>query len=214
LGARDQLVKLKRSLGNQVRGLLRPFGIRLPSRAGRKKFDEAAYLATQKDPMLHAAIRALLEALAAIEGQQARLDDELDELAKRNEIAWRLMSVPGVGRTALAYMAAIENIDRFRRTRDIGAYLGLTERRYQSAETDVGMGISKQGDAMARHYLYEAANVLLTTVKRRFALRNWGLKLIKTIGPKRARVAVARKLAVLLGRMWKDGAHFEAVVAA
>jgi transposase len=196
------------------------------------------YLATRNDPILHAAIRALLEALAAIEGQQARLDDELDELAKRNEIAWQLMSVPGVGRiTALAYMAAIEKVDRFRRTRDIGAYLGLTERRYQSAETDVGMGISKQGDAMARHYLYEAANVLLTTVKKqgdamarhylyeaanvllttvkkRFALRNWGLRLVKTIGPKRARVAVARKLAVLLGRMWKDGAHFEAAVAA
>ena len=161
-------MKLKRSLGNQVRGLLRPFGIRPPSRAGGKKFDEAAYFATQKDPILHAAVRALLESLASIEGQQARLDDELDELAKRNEIAWRLMSVPGVGRiTALAYMAAIENVDRFRRTRDIGAYLGLTERRYQSAETDVGMGISKQGDAMARHYLYEAANVLLTTVRKR-----------------------------------------------
>ena len=111
-------------------------------------------------------------------------------------------------------MAAIENVDRFRRTRDIGAYLGLTERRYQSAETDVGMGISKQGDAMARHYLYEAANVLLTTVRKRFALRSWGLRLVKTIGPKRARVAVARKLAVLLGRMWKNGAHFEGAVAA
>jgi transposase len=147
LGARDQLVKLKRSLGNQVRGLLRPFGIKLPSRAGGKKFDEAAYLAARNDPILHAAIRALLESLASIEGQQARLEDEFDELAKRNEIAWRLMSVPGVGRiTALAYMAAIENVERFRRTRDIGAYLGLTEQRYQSAETDVGMGISKQGD--------------------------------------------------------------------
>jgi len=67
---------------------------------------------------------------------------------------------------------------------------------------------------MARHYLYEAANGLLTTVKRRFALRSWGLKLVKTIGPKRARVAVARKLAVLMGRMRKDGAHFEAAVAA
>ena len=101
-----------------------------------------------------------------------------------------------------------------RRTRDIGAHLGLTEKRYQSAETDIGMGISKQGNAMARHYLYEAANVLLTKVKKRFALRNCGLKLIKTIGPKRARVAVARKLAVLMGRMWKDGVHFEAAVAA
>ena len=89
----------------------------------------------------------------------------------------------------------------------------MTEQRYQSGETDVGLGISKQGDAMARHYLYEAANVLLTTVRKHFALRNWGLRLVKTIGPKRARVAVARKLAVLLGRMWKDGTHFEAGVA-
>jgi len=124
------------------------------------------------------------------------------------------MSGPSIGTiTALAFIAAIEDPNRFQRTRDIGAYLGLTERRYQSADTDVGLGISKQGDAMARHYLYEAANVLLTSVRKPSALRNWGLKLMKTIGPKRARVAVARKLAVLLGRIWKDGTHFEAVAA-
>lgn len=178
-----------------------------------KKFMEAAYRATQSDPLMHASIKALLEALASIEAQLAKLDDGLKELSRRNEIAWRLMSVPGVGPiTALAFIAAIENVERFRRTRDIGAHLGLTEKRYQSAETDVGMGISKQGDAMARPYLYEAANVLLTTVRRRFALRDWGLKLMRKVGPKRARVAVARKLAV--GRMWKDGTHFEAPVAA
>jgi transposase len=67
---------------------------------------------------------------------------------------------------------------------------------------------------MARHYLYEAANVLLTTVKKRFALRGWGLKLMRRLGPKRARVAAARKLAVLLARIWKDGAHIAAVAAA
>jgi transposase len=145
----------------------------------------------------------------------AKLDDQLKELARRNEVAWRLMSVPGGGPvTALAFIAAIENVERFGRTRDIGAYLGLTERRYQSAGTDVKMGISKQGDAMVRHYLYEAANVLLTTVKKRFALRGWGLRLMRRLGPKRARVAVARKLAVLLGRVWKGGTHFDAVVAA
>jgi transposase len=211
LGARDQLIKVKRSLGNQVRGLLRPFGVKLPSRVGAKLFAEAAFQATHQDPLMSASVAALLEALASIESQIARLDDELDRLARRNEVAWRLMSVPGVGRvTALAFIAAIENADRFHRTRDIGAYLGLTERRYQSADTDIRMGISKQGDAMARHYLYEAANVLLTTVKKSFALRNWGIRLMKKIGPKRARVAVARKLAVLLGRIWKDGSHFEA----
>jgi transposase len=70
--------------------------------------------------------------------------------------------------------------------RDIGVYLGLTPKRYQSGETDVGLGISHQGDAMARHYLYEAANVLLTTVKKPSALKSWGLKLLKRRGPKRA----------------------------
>lgn len=163
LGARDQLVKAKRSLGNEVRGLLRPFGMRLPSRVGAKKFAEAAYQATRNDPPMHASINARLEALASIDAQVAKLDDGLNELARRNEVAWRLMSVPGVGPiTALAFIAAIENVEQFRGTRDIGAYLGLTGRRYQSADTDVKMGISKQGDAMARHYLYEAANVLLT----------------------------------------------------
>ena len=152
--------------------------------------------------------------MRAIEAQLGKLDEELKDLARRSEVAWRLMSVPSIGTiTALAYIAAIEDPGRFGRTRDIGAYLGLTERRYQSADTDIGMGISKQGDAMARHYLYEAANVLLTSVKKRSALRSWGLKLLKTVGPKRARVAVARKLAVLLGRIWKDGTHFEAMAA-
>ena len=172
LGARDQLVRAKRALGNQVRGVLRPFGIRLPSRQGTKKFAEAAHQAVWRDNMLHASVTALLEALAAI-----------------------------------------EDINRFRRMRSIGAYLGLTTRRYQSSETDVVLGISRQGDAMARHYLYEAANVLLTTVRRPSALKSWGLKLMKRRGPKRARVAVARRLAILLGRIWKDKSHFDAVPA-
>jgi transposase len=167
LGARDQLVRAKRALGNQVRGLLRPFGIRLPSRQGTKKFAEAAHRVVRRDNMLHVSVTALLEVLAAIEGQIARLDEQLKELARRSPVCWRLMSVPGVGPiVALAFMAAIEDINRFRRMRSVGAYLGLTTRRYQSSETDVVLGISRQGDAMARHYLYEAANVLLTTVRR------------------------------------------------
>jgi transposase len=90
-GARDQLVRAKRALGNQVRGLLRPFGIRLPSRQGTKKFAEAA----RRDNVLHASVTALLEALAAIERQIARLDEQLKELARRSPVCWRLMSVPG-----------------------------------------------------------------------------------------------------------------------
>src|SRR6516225_5039205 len=118
LGARDQLVRAKRALGNQVRGVLRPFGIRLPSRQGTKKFAEAAHQAVRRDNMLHASVTALLEALAAIEGQIARLDEQLKELARRSPVCWRLMSVPGVGPiVALAFMAAIGDINRFGRMR-------------------------------------------------------------------------------------------------
>jgi Transposase IS116/IS110/IS902 family len=117
----------------------------------------------------------------------------------------RRLRLPGVGPiVALAYIAAIEDINRFRRMRRVRAYLGLTTRRYQSSETDVVLGISRQGDAMARHFFYEAANVLLTTVRRPSARNSWGLKLMKRRGPKRARVAVARRLAILLGRIRKD----------
>src|SRR5262249_23105565 len=120
-------------------------------------------------------------------------------------------SVPVTTTNHLTQQPHVKN--RFRRMRSVGAYLGLTTRRYQSSETDVVLGISRQGDAMARHYLYEAANVLLTTVRRPSALKSWGLKLMKRRGPKRARVAVARRLAILLGRIWKDKTHFDAVPA-
>lgn len=214
LGARDQLVRTKRALYAQVRGLLRPFGLRLPSRQGTKRFMAAASEAVRADALLSVSVEALLEALAAVESQIAVLDEKVKELTRRDEVCWRLMSVPGVGPiTALAFKATIEDIGRFSSMRNIGVYLGLTVKRYQSSDRDVSLAISRQGDKMTRHYLYEAANVLLTTVRRRSALKSWGLRLIKKRGAKRARVAVARKLAVLLGRIWKDGTHFEAMTA-
>ena len=87
LGARDQLVRVKRSLGNQVRGLLRPFGVKLPSRAGMKSFAEAAHQAVQNDRLMRAGVSALLEALASIDAQIVKLDEELKDLARRNEVA-------------------------------------------------------------------------------------------------------------------------------
>jgi transposase len=90
LGSRDQLVRAKRALGNQVRGVLRPFGFRLPSRQGTKKFSTAAHQAVRHDAMFNASVTALLEALAAIEAQIARLDQQLKELARRSQVCWRL----------------------------------------------------------------------------------------------------------------------------
>lgn len=207
--SRDQLVRMKRQVYGQIRGVLRPFGIRLPARAGTARFDAAARAAVREDDVLYACIHSLLEALGAVEAQIAALDKRVRALVQRSRTCWHLTSVPGVGPiTALAFVAVIEDPDRFRRSRDVGAYLGLTPRRYQSGERDVMGGISRQGDAMARHFLYEAANCLLTRWGGRSALKSWGLGLAKRVGPKKARVAVARKLACLLLRLWKAGDHF------
>ncbi len=187
----------------------RPFGVRLPARVGTKRFDEAARAAVRDDDTLYACVAALLEALGALEAQVAALDKRIRSIVGRSEACWRLTSVPGVGPvTALAFLATIEDPTRFGRPRDVGAYLGLTPKRYRSGERDVSGGISRQGDAMARHSLYEAANCLLTTWGGRSALKSWGLGLAKRIGAKKARVAVARKLACLLLRLWRDGAHY------
>jgi hypothetical protein len=155
LGARDQLVTNKRMLCGQIRGLLRPFGITVKVRMGSKRFDETARACCAHDDLLYVCISALLEALGAIESQIAALDKKVREIVSTSMPCWHRMSVPGVGPvTALSFMATIENPQRFMRSRDIGAYLGLTPRRYQSGERDVSGGSSRQGDAMTRHYLY------------------------------------------------------------
>jgi transposase len=211
LGARDQLVTNKRMLCGQIRGLLRPFGITVKARMGCKRFDETARACCAHDELLYACVSALLEALGAIESQVAALDRKVREIARTSKPCWHLMSVPGVGPvTALSFMATIEDPRRFGRSRDVGAYLGLTPRRYQSGERDISGGISRQGDAMTRHYLYEAANCLLTTVRATSPLKSWGLRLMKRVGAKRARTALARKMAVLLCRIWKEETHFAA----
>ena len=121
------------------------------------------------------------------------------------------MSIPGVGQlTALAFTAAIDDPGRFRRSRDIGAYLGLVPRRYQSGEIDYTGSISKCGDRRVRSLLYEAANVMLTRSRGSNPLKAWGLKLAKRAGWKKARVALARKMAVVLHCMWRDGTDFGA----
>jgi len=210
LSARDQLVRNKRTFFGQIRGMLRPFGIRLPARQGTRRFDEAARAACRHDDLLYACVNALLEALGAIEVQIAALAKRVRAMVQTSKACWYLTSVPCVGPiTALAFAAAIEDPGRLRRSRDVGAYLGLTPRRWQSGEKDIVGAISKQGDAMARHCLYEAANCLLTTWGGRSALKSWGLRLVKRVGAKKARVAVARKLACLLLRLWKAESHYD-----
>ena len=119
------------------------------------------------------------------------------------------MTVPGVGPvTALTFCSAVDDPTRFSRSRAVRAHFGLTPKRYQSGETDRVGHISKQGDGLARQALYEAANVLLTRASKWSALKAWGMAVAKQAGMRRAKVAVARKLAVVLHRMWRDGTEF------
>jgi transposase len=120
------------------------------------------------------------------------------------------MTIPGVGPvTALAFKATIDHVDRFDTSKALGAHLGLTPRVYQSGEMDRSGHISKCGDRMMRHLLYEAATVLMTRTRKWSRLRAWGIAVAKRRGMKRATVAVARKLGVIMHRMWVTGSEFE-----
>ena len=130
------------------------------------------------------------------------------KLARHDAQVRQFMTVPGVGPiTALAFKATIDDPARFARSRSVGAYVGLTCRRHASGQVDWS-GPFERGDAMLRSYLFEAAGVLLTRVPKWSAVKAWGVKLVKRNGLRKAKVAVARKLAVILHRMWIDGTEF------
>jgi transposase len=121
----------------------------------------------------------------------------------------RLTTVPGVGAiTSLAFITTIDDPTRFRRSTDVGAFLELTPKRYQSGELDIGGRISKAGDRMMRSLLFEAANAIVTRLRRDNALRCWGLQLAARVGARKAKVAVARRLSIILHRIWLDGSKF------
>lgn len=207
LKAREQLVRQSRSMDNCIRGLLRSFGIRLAK--GRGKFVGRVRAALGDHPELVCVIAPLLLAREALEASLAKLDGEVQGRAKGSPVCQLLMTAPGVGPvTSLCFAATIDDATRFSSSRAVGAYLGLTSRRYQSGEMDVSGRISKMGDDMLRSHLYEAANSILSVVRRAHPLKSWGLKLKKKVGHKKACVALARKLAVVLHRMWLDGAEF------
>jgi transposase len=141
--------------------------------------------------------------------QTERLTKHVLDAVKVEPVCRRLMTVPGVGPlTALAFRATVDRPERFRRSRDVGAHLTLTPRRYQSGETDIQGRISRCGDELARTALYEAAHTLLTRCRKWSTLKAWGMRIAQRRGMAKARVAVARKLAVILHRMWSDDVAF------
>jgi len=209
LKVREQLVKSHGAMRNQLRGLLKLFGLRLGTATTPARRTERLRALLAQKPELEPVLAPLIEALAGLEEQIAVSTRQLKRRTAADPVCVLLMSVPSIGPVnALTYKTSIEDPGRFAKGADVGAFAGLVPRRHQSGERDTKGRISKAGDAMLRHALYEAANSLLGRVKRDCALRRWGLELAATKGAKRARVAVARKLAGLLHTLWRTNTSF------
>jgi transposase len=209
VGARAQLVGISADLSNQIRSALRTFGLRVDGGAGR--VFEAKVRGLVEGKPVASVVEPLLAAWRAVRDQVAALDRKLIETARGDATCRLLMTCPGVGVVvAASFSAAVEAPQHFRRSRSVGAYLGLTPKRHQSGEIDHSAGVSKRGDKLLRSYLFEAAACLLVRVQRSSALKAWGLGLVRRLGFKRAAVALARKIGVVLHAMWKAGRPFQA----
>jgi transposase len=197
-----------------LRGVLRGFGLKVGPTTTRTFASRIREL-VEGQPTLMAVAEALLAARETLGAQLQRLEKRLRSLAKENARTRLLMTAPGVGAiVALTFAAAIDDPGRFRSSKSVGAHFGLTPKRYQSGETDVTGRISKIGDAGVRSVLYEAAHIILVRPVKGSTLKSWAARLAARAGMRKAKVALARKLAVVLHRMLADGRPFAADRAA
>ena len=198
-----------------LRGILRGFGLKVGKTTPRTFEGRVLELAAGQ-PVLQEVADALLAARAVLARQFASLDQRIHKTARQDERVKLLMSVPGVGSVVgMAFVAAIDNPARFTSSKTVGAHFGLTPGRYQSGETDIAGRISKCGDAGMRALLFDAAHIILTKpVKQSGALKRWAMAVEKRAGRRRAKVALARRLAVIMHRMWLSATPFDATKAA
>jgi len=208
LVARKQLQARLNDLELCLRGILRGFGLKLGDVAkGRFEARVRELVAGQRT--LEGLAEPMLRARAALRAEYAAVHREVLRIVRLDADCRRMMTVPGVGAiVAVTFKAAVDDPGRFKRSRDVGAHFGLTPKRYQSGEVDRSGHISKTGDAQVRTALFEAAHVMLLRAQRFSALKAWALRIARTRGLKRAKVALARKLAVVLHRLWVDGTAF------
>src|SRR3954471_3564100 len=204
-----QLLQAKAlDIENDLRGTLRNFGLKVGT-VGVPKFEARIRELVADDPDLAVIAEPLLAARRALREQLGVLHCRLLAVVREDEVCRRLMTVPGVGpMVALTFRATVDIPARFKNSKAVGAVFGLTPRRHQSGEVDRTGGISKCGDAMMRRLLFDAAHVMLTHTIRWSWLKAWGMKIARHRGMKRAVVAVARRMAVIMHRMWADGTEF------
>jgi len=177
--------------------------------AGRTKFEARIEELVEEIPDLAALVKPLLVVRRVVREQIAVLHRRLLAIVRDDEVCRRLMTIPGVGSVvALTYRAAVDVPARFRKSKSVGAVFGLTCSRDQSGERDRPGAISRCGDEMMRTMLYEAAQCMLVRSTRWSWLKAWAMQIAKRRGIKRAIVALARRLAVIMHRIWMDGTEF------
>jgi transposase len=211
LRVRDVLVRTRTRLINCARGLVKPTGTRIPSCAASSF---ASYAHRTVPAELRLALDPLVEQIRSLTGLIRRYDRQIEKIAAtkypRTQV---LKQVKGVGAlTALGFVLTLGRSDRFAHSRDVGAYIGLRPRRYQSGASNPQLGISKEGDVFLRRLLVNSAQYILGPFGPDTDLRRWGENLIARGGrgaKKRAVVAVARKLSVLLHRLWVTGEDYD-----
>lgn len=210
LGSRRQLVETRTKIVGTIRGLLKIKGIKINSRYSNSKFsvkvEESLILQAQEyDDEFEAikfSIKILITTLNQIEISLNDINKEAIRQSKNDRDCQLLMTIPGVGAiTALTYKSSLDDVKRFKKSSMVGAYVGLTPRQYASGEINRHGSISKMGSKECRSMLYEAAQSMLVTSKKKCRLKSWGLKLQKKKGSKKAIVAMARKLSVIMHRM-------------
>jgi transposase len=208
LVARKQLQAKTRDVELSLRGLLRGFGLKV-GEVSKGRFAARVRELVAGHAMLERIAAAMLQAREALRTEFATLHRAMLAIVRADAVCRRLMTVPGVGAlVAVTFTAAVDDPQRFAKSKAVGAHFGLTPKKYQSGETDVTGAISKVGDALVRTALYEAAHIMLTRAVRVSALKRWAMAVARRRGMKRAKVALARKLAVVLHRMWVEGTEF------
>ncbi|MFZ1430497.1 MAG: IS110 family transposase [Geminicoccaceae bacterium] len=209
LTARKLVQSKLHDLEMSLRGILRGFGLKVGATT-RRTFGARIHELVAGHPTLAVIADALLAARTVLARELDGFERRVRQLARDDGRARLLMSTPGVGAiVALTYVAAIDDPGRFSSSRAAGAHFGLTPKKYQSGEKDVTGRISKIGDGGVRTVLYEAANVIMTRPVKGSALKSWAMRLANRAGMRKAKVALARKLAVILHRMLADGTTFE-----
>ena len=200
---------------NSLRGILRGFGLKVGKTTPRSFAGRIQEL-VDGQPNLEAIGEALLSVRAVLQREFNAFERRVRAMARLNARTRLLMSTPAVGPiVALTYAAAIDDPARFKSSKQAGSHFGLTPKKYQSGETDRSGRISKIGDASVREALYQAAHVMLTKpVKDCSELKGWAMRIARRAGMNKAKVALARKLAVILHRMLANGTPFNPAAAA